>query len=53
MLLKNNWIQSMSRVGNSLDNHVIEFLFSILKKWTYLQIKYLGIEFLWAVKLYL
>lgn len=31
MLLKNDWIQSMSRVGNSLDNRVIEFWFSILK----------------------
>lgn len=31
MLAKNNWTQSMSRVGNSLDNRVIEFWFSILK----------------------
>ena len=26
-----NWIQSMSRVGNSLDNRVVEYWFSILK----------------------
>ena len=31
MLRKNNWIQSMSRIGNSLDNRVVEFWFSILK----------------------
>ena len=26
-----NWIQSMSRIGNSLDNRVVECWFSILK----------------------
>ena len=31
MLRKNNWIQWMSRIGNSLDNRVVEFWFSILK----------------------
>ena len=31
MLHKYNAIQSMSRVGNSLDNRVVEFWFSILK----------------------
>ena len=31
MLLENHWIQSMSRVGNSLDNRVVEFWFSIFK----------------------
>ena len=31
MIKQNNWKQSMSRVGNSLDNRVAEFWFSILK----------------------
>ena len=31
MLKEFNWKQSMSRVGNSLDNRVVEFWFSILK----------------------
>ena len=31
MLQQNNWIQSMSRIGNCLDNRVVEFWFSILK----------------------
>ena len=31
MIKQNNWKQSMSRVGNSLDNRVVEFWFSILK----------------------
>ena len=31
MLKKFNWRQSMSRVGNSLDNKEFEFCFSILK----------------------
>ncbi len=29
---KLNFIQSMSRKGNSLDNHPIEYFFSILKQ---------------------
>ena len=31
MIKQHNWKQSMSRVGNSLDNRVVEFWFSILK----------------------
>ena len=31
MIQQNNWIQSMSRIGNCLDNRVIEFWFSVLK----------------------
>ena len=31
MLKKHHWTQSMSRVGNALDNRVVEFWFSILK----------------------
>ena len=31
MLKKYHWTQSMSRVGNALDNRVVEFWFSILK----------------------
>lgn len=29
--MSNQWAQSMSRIIDSLDNHVIEFWFSILK----------------------
>ena len=32
MLKEFNWKQSMSKVWNSLDNKVVEFWFSILKK---------------------
>ena len=32
LLLNNNIIQSMSRIGNSLDNRPIEYWFSILKE---------------------
>ena len=31
IIKQHNWKQSMSRVGNSLDNRVVEFWFSILK----------------------
>ena len=31
LIHSSNWKQSMSRAGNSLDNHVVEFWFSILK----------------------
>ena len=31
MLKQNNWIQSMSRIDNCLDNRVVEFWFSILR----------------------
>ena len=31
MVKKHHWTQSMSRVGNALDNRVVEFWFSILK----------------------
>ena len=31
IIKQHNWKQSMSRVGNSLDNRVVEIWFSILK----------------------